>query len=204
MNRDRFHYPLMTIGIIGGGQLGKMMAQKAKKMGLNVVVLDPTPNCPATQVANKQIAIRTTEALDAVGVLAVEMFLTKEGEVLVNETAPRPHNSGHYTLQACATCQFEQHIRAVSGLLLGSAELLSPAVMINPLGSEGHKGNPIVEGVNKALSIPGLSFHFYGKETTRPFRKMGHVTILDRNLERAIEKAKEAKGALKVKTEVST
>jgi len=152
----------------------------------------------------KQIAIRTTEALDAVGVLAMEMFLTKEGEVLVNETAPRPHNSGHYTLQACATCQFEQHIRAVSGLLLGSAELLSPAVMINPLGSEGHKGNPIIEGVNKALSIPGLSFHVYSKETTRPFRKMGHVTILDRNLERAIEKAEEAKGALKAKTEVST
>lgn len=386
MNRDRFHYPLMTIGIIGGGQLGKMMTLKAKKLGFCVVVLDPTPNCPAAQVTSKQIvgdfydgdklrelveksdvttydiehintkvlqelvdegnkiypsphlletiqdklkqkdmlakagipvpkyekvekfdplyfekfgfpcvqkarkggydgrgvivlrgksdlekaikaeslleefvdfekelavivardtqgevkcypvvemifdervnicdtviapariekeieeqvkkiAIKTIKALDGIGILGVEMFLTKEGEVLVNEIAPRPHNSGHYTIEACTTCQFEQHIRAISGLPLGSTELLSPAVMINLLGEEGYKGYPIIEGLNKALSIPGLSFHFYGKETTHPFRKMGHVTILDKNLEGAIEKAKNVKEFLKVKAEVRT
>ncbi len=147
----------------------------------------------------RRTAIRTTEALDVVGVLGVEMFLTKDGKVLVNEVAPRPHNSGHYTIEACVTCQFEQHIRAISGLPLGSARLLSPAVMINLLGCEGYEGYPIIEGVKKALSIPGLSFHFYGKEATYPFRKRGHVTIPDKDVERAIDKAREVKGFLKVK-----
>jgi 5-(carboxyamino)imidazole ribonucleotide synthase len=383
MKQDRFHYPLMTIGIIGGGQLGRMMTQEAKKLGFDIVVLDPTPNCPAAQIGSKQIvgtfydadklrelvekshvttydiehintealqglvdeghkihpfphvlkiiqdklkqkdvlaeagvpvpkyeqleenyplyvekfgfpcvqkarkggydgrgvvvlkgkndlekaikaeslleefvdfekelavvvardtqgevkcypvvemsfderanicdtviaparvdkeieeqakriAVKTVEAFDVVGILAVEMFLTKAGEVLVNEVAPRPHNSGHYTLGACVTSQFEQHIRAVSGLPLGATDLLSPAVMINLLGDEGYKGYPIIEGLNKALSIPGLCFHFYGKQTTSPFRKMGHVTILDKDLDSAIEKAERAKKLLKVKAE---
>ncbi|GFO96750.1 phosphoribosyl aminoimidazole carboxylase, ATPase subunit [groundwater metagenome] len=381
MNReDRYHYPLMRIGIIGGGQLGKMMTQKAKKMGFYVAVLDPTPDCPAAQVADKQIlggfydedklrelvedcevttfdiehintdflkklfnegnriypspylleivqdklkqkdvlnkggipvpkyekvekfdplyfekfgfpsvqkarkggydgrgvivlkdksdlekaikteslleeyvdfekelavmvarntegeticypvvemsfderanicdmviapakiekeieeeakkiAIKSIGILDGTGIFGVEMFLTREGKVLVNEIAPRPHNSGHYTIEACATCQFEQHIRAISGMPLGSTELLSPAVMINLLGEEGYKGKPVIEGLKRALSIPGASFHLYGKATTQPFRKMGHITILDKNLEKAIEKAIEAKKFLKI------
>lgn len=375
----RFYYPLAKIGIIGGGQLGKMMAQKAKKMGFYVTVLDPTPSCPAAQVADKQIvgdfydenklrelvegsnvttydiehvntevlkdladegykirpspylleviqdklkqkevldkagipvpkyhkvesldclekfgfpvvqkarkggydgrgvvvlknkddldkainvesfieefidfkkelavmvarnaegevkcypvvemifderanicdmviaparieeevkeqakriAIKSIEALDGVGIFGVEMFLTKDNKVLVNEIAPRPHNSGHYTIEACITCQFEQHIRAITDLPLGSTKLLSPAVMVNLLGEEGYEGHPIIEGLHEALSIPGVSFHFYGKEVTRPFRKMGHVTVLDENLERAIKKAKKVKGLLKIK-----
>lgn len=378
MNRDHFDYLLMKIGIIGGGQLGKMMAQKAKKMGFYVTVLDPTPDCPAAQVADKQvvgdfydenklrelveesdvttydiehidvevlkelfdkghkiypspylldviqdklkqkdvlckggipvpkyqkvessiclekfgfpivqkarkggydgrgvvvlkdkgdlgkaikveslveefidfekelavmvarnaegevrcypvvemvfderanicdmviapariekeieeqakkIAIKSIEALDGVGIFGVEMLLAKN-KVLVNEIAPRPHNSGHYTIEACLTCQFEQHVRAITGLPLGSTKLLSPAVMVNLLGEERCEGHSTIEGLNKALSISGLSFHFYGKKVTRPFRKMGHVTILDENLERAIEKAKKVKDFLKVK-----
>lgn len=150
----------------------------------------------------RKIAIKSIEALDGVGIFGVEMFLTKDGKVLLNEIAPRPHNSGHYTIEACLTCQFEQHIRAITGLPLGSTELLSPAVMVNLLGEEGYEGPPIVEGLNKALAIPGLSFHFYGKKETRPLRKMGHVTILDKNLERAIEKAKEVKDILKIKGKV--
>ena len=118
---------------------------------------------------------------------------------MVNEISPRPHNSGHYTIEACLTCQFEQHIRAVAGLPLGSTKLLSPAVMINLLGEKGYEGAPIIEGLNEALSIPGLSFHFYDKKITRLFRKMGHITILDENLERAIEKAKGVKDFLKIK-----
>lgn len=382
---SQFNYPLMKIGIIGGGQLGKMLTRKAKKMGFYVVILDPTPDSPAAQVADKQIvgdfydenkireiveksdvttcdlehvntrvlkelfdeghkiypspylleiiqdklkqkelltktgipvpkfekvekfdplffegvgfptvqkaryggydgkgvvvlkdrsdlekaikaesvleefvdfekelavmvarntegeikcypvvemvfderanicdmviapariekeieeqakrvAINSIEVLDGVGIFGVEMFLTKEGKVLLNEIAPRPHNSGHYTIEACLTCQFEQHIRAISELPLGSTELLSPAVMINLLGEEGYEGPPIIEGVNKALSISGLSFHFYGKKVTRPFRKMGHVTILDKDLESAIEKAKKVKEFLKVKAGVN-
>jgi len=152
-------------------------------------------------VRAKEIAVKSIEILDGVGVFGVEMFLTTDGRVLVNEIAPRPHNSGHYTIEACVTCQFEQHIRAITGLPLGSTDLLSPAVMINLLGCEGYEGRPLIEGVYKAHSISGLSFHLYGKAKTRPFRKMGHVTILaiDEDLEEAIEKAKAVKGFLKVK-----
>ncbi|GFP32499.1 5-(carboxyamino)imidazole ribonucleotide synthase [Candidatus Hakubella thermalkaliphila] len=146
----------------------------------------------------KKIAIKSIEALDGVGIFGVEMFLSKN-KVLVNEIAPRPHNSGHYTIEACLTCQFEQHVRAITGLPLGSTKLLSPAVMVNLLGEERCQGHSTIEGLNKALSISGLSFHFYGKKVTRPFRKMGHVTILDENLERAIAKAKKVKDFLKVK-----
>ncbi len=379
MAQEHFRYPLARIGIIGGGQLGKMMAQKARKMGFYVAVLDPTPHCPAAQVADKQIvgdfyaesklrelvetsdvttydiehidvqvlkrlydkghrihpspyvleiiqdklaqkdllsnkglpvpkylkvdsptclerfgfpvvqkarkggydgrgvivlkdkgdiaqairaesfieeyidhdkelavmvarsttgemrcypvvemdfeatanicdmviapariekeieeqakkvAMGAVEALNGVGIFGVEMFLAN-GSVLINEIAPRPHNSGHYTIEACVTCQFEQHIRAITGLPLGETTLLSPAVMVNLLGSEGHIGPPLLEGLREALSVPGLSFHFYGKGETRPFRKMGHVTILDENLERAIEKAQKTRALLKVKT----
>lgn len=378
MVQEYFHYPLAKIGIIGGGQLGKMMTQEAKKMGFYVAILDPTPHCPAAQVADEQIvgdfyaesklreivetsdvttydiehidvqvlkrlydegyrihpspyvleiiqdklaqkdllsnkglpipkymkvdspaslekfgfpvvqkarkggydgrgvivlkdkgdieqairaesfieefidydkelaiivarsitgtmrcypvvemifearanicdmviaparieeeieeqakktAMEAVEALNGVGVFGVEMFLAN-GRVLINEIAPRPHNSGHYTIEACLTSQFEQHIRAITGLPLGETTLLSPAVMVNLLGSEGHIGPPLLEGLREALSIPGLSFHFYGKSETRPFRKMGHVTILDENLERAIEKAQKTRTLLKVK-----
>ena len=149
----------------------------------------------------EKIGIKTVKALgkEAVGIFGIEMFLTKDGRILVNEISPRPHNSGHYTIEACLTCQFEQHIRAVAGLPLGSTKLLSPAVMINLLGEKGYEGAPIIEGLNEALSIPGLSFHFYDKKITRSFRKMGHITILDENLERAIEKAKGVKDFLKIK-----
>ncbi len=149
-----------------------------------------------------KIAIKSIDVLEGVGVFGVEMFLTKDGEVLVNEIAPRPHNSGHYTIEACVTSQFEQHIRAISGLPLGSTELLSPAVMVNVLGKDGYKGKPIIEGLYHVLSIPGVCFHFYGKSSVFPFRKMGHVTIIDREPERAFVKAKKIKEILKVKAEV--
>lgn len=149
----------------------------------------------ATQIAMKSIGV-----LNGVGIFGIEMFLAGEN-IYVNEIAPRPHNSGHYTIEASATCQFEQHIRAITGLPLGSTELLSPAVMLNLLGEEDHRGIPVIEGLNEALSISGLSFHFYGKETTSPFRKMGHVTILNNNLEIAIQQADLVKSYLKIKAE---
>lgn len=150
----------------------------------------------------KDIAIKVVEALQGVGVFGVELFLTKDHKILINEVAPRPHNSGHYTIEACVTSQFEQHLRAICDLPLGSTKLLSCAVMINLLGEEGYKGAPVIEGLDEALSIEGVSFHFYGKKVTAPFRKMGHVTILDDNLEEAIEKAKRVKKVLKIKAEV--
>lgn len=146
------------------------------------------------------IAVSCVEALDGVGIFGIEMFLTRAGKVLVNEIAPRPHNSGHYTIEACATSQFEQHIRAIAGFPLGSTELLVPAVMVNILGEEGYEGRPNFAGIEDVLAIPGASIHIYGKKTTKPFRKMGHVTIVDKNMDRALEKAEIVKHKLKVKS----
>ena len=147
----------------------------------------------------EQIAIKSIEALDGVGIFGVELFLTKDNRILLNEIAPRPHNSGHYTIESCLTSQFEQLIRAVTNLPLGSTKLISPSAMVNLLGEEGYKGEPFVEGIHEALEIPGLSFHFYGKKETSPFRKMGHITVLDENLDVALNKAQIAKEILKVK-----
>lgn len=145
-----------------------------------------------------EIASSCVEALDGVGVFGIEMFLTKTGRVLVNEIAPRPHNSGHYTIEACMTSQFEQHLRAITGLPLGSTELLSPAVMVNVLGSKGYEGKPIYKGIDDVFAIPGTNLHIYGKKETKPFRKMGHVTILDKSLDSAIQKADKVKQFLSV------
>ncbi|MBE9562501.1 MAG: 5-(carboxyamino)imidazole ribonucleotide synthase [Proteobacteria bacterium] len=147
----------------------------------------------------RKIALQAIEALDGVGIFGVEMFLTHDGQVLINEIAPRPHNSGHYTMEACVTSQFEQLIRIISYLPLGNTDLLKPAVMLNLLGEAGHNGQPILVGLPEALAISGLTLHWYDKETTRPFRKMGHITVLDDNLDAAITKVELAKNILTIK-----
>ena len=146
-----------------------------------------------------EISEKSIRVLEGVGIFGVELFLTHGGELLVNEIAPRAHNSGHYTVESCATSQFEQIIRAVTNLPLGSTKLLSPSVMINLLGEEGYEGEPFIEGIHDALEIPELSFHFYGKTFTKPFRKMGHITVLDDDIDKALEKATQAKNILKIK-----
>lgn len=162
-------------------------------------VMAPARISEEIEAKSLEISKKSIEVLNGVGIFAVELFLTKSGEVLVNEIAPRPHNSGHYTIEACATSQFEQIIRAVTNLPLGSTKLISPAVMVNLLGEEGFAGEPFVEGMQEALSLPELSFHFYGKSFTKPFRKMGHVTILGEDVNEAFIKAMKAKDILKVK-----
>ena len=147
-----------------------------------------------------RVARASVEALQGVGVFGVELFLTPEGKVLLNEVAPRPHNSGHYTIEACLTSQFEQHIRAITGLPLGATELIRPAVMLNLLGETGQTGIPSVLGLREALSIPGVSIHLYGKREVRPFRKMGHVTILGSTTEEVLRKAEAIRGILKVRS----
>lgn len=122
------------------------------------------------------LAVRVVEALDVVGLLAVEMFLTREGRLVINELAPRAHNSGHYTWDACLTSQFEQHLRAICGLPLGSVELLRPVVMINLLGDLWNAGEPDWPGLLR--EHPGLRLHLYGKAQARPRRKMGHACLL--------------------------
>lgn len=135
------------------------------------------------------LGYRTIEALGDVGVFAVEMFLTGDHRLLVNEVSPRTHNSGHFTIDACATSQFEQHIRAVTGMPLGDVRQYRPAAMINLLGAPGFTGPPVLEGEARALSIDGVHIHLYGKRECRPHRKMGHVTVVDDSLPGAIVKA---------------
>ncbi len=146
-----------------------------------------------------ELAKSVMEIFEGVGMFCVEMFVDKDGNVALNEVAPRPHNSGHYTIEACMTSQFEQHIRAVSGLPLGSSKLIMPTVMRNLLGEEGFNGNATVEGADEALSIKGVYLHIYGKEKSVPKRKMGHFTVISDTLEEAAEKAKKAYDFIKIK-----
>jgi 5-(carboxyamino)imidazole ribonucleotide synthase len=151
--------------------------------------------------AARRLAIETVQALAGVGIFGIEMFLTKNGELLVNEVAPRTHNSGHYTIEACMTDQFEQQLRAITGLPLGAVDLLAPAAMINLLGAPGFGGRPIIRGLRAALAIPGVSLHLYGKATTRAHRKMGHVTVLDQDIEQAREKAERVRDLIRIEGE---
>jgi 5-(carboxyamino)imidazole ribonucleotide synthase len=145
------------------------------------------------------IARKVITSLNMIGLLAVEMFVTKEGEVLVNEVAPRPHNSGHQTIEGNITSQYEQHLRAILNLPMGSTALLAPSAMVNLLGEEGFTGSARYEGLEEVLKAEGVYVHLYGKKTTKPFRKMGHVTIVDKDLNSLKKKANFVKQTLKVK-----
>lgn len=149
----------------------------------------------------RQVAEEVTSVFSGVGIICVEMFVTQEDEILVNEVAPRPHNSGHYTIEACVTSQFEQHIRAITGLPLGDTSLVQPAVMVNLLGEEGHQGGALMTGVSHALAVPGVHLHFYGKHQTAPRRKMGHFTVTAETLELALARAEEAARHIRVVAE---
>ncbi|PHS42268.1 MAG: 5-(carboxyamino)imidazole ribonucleotide synthase [Sulfurovum sp.] len=148
----------------------------------------------------ENLAIKVIEKLEMVGLLAVEFFIDTHGEILVNEVAPRPHNSGHHTIESVMTSQLEQMLRAILGLPLGSTQLIMPSVMLNLLGEAGHEGAVHYEGLSEALTIEGVKVHLYGKQQTRPSRKMGHVTVLSETLEEAFKKAEIIKSILKVKS----
>ena len=144
------------------------------------------------------IATQVAEKLEIVGLLAVEMFLTKEGKVLVNEIAPRPHNSGHHTIEANITSQFEQMWRAILDLPLGDTSSVRAGVMVNLLGEFGHEGIAVYQGLDEVLKFSGVYVHLYGKMQTKPFRKMGHTTIVDDDILKAKKKARLVKEMLKV------
>ena len=144
------------------------------------------------------IALQVSESFKHVGLLAVELFLTETGEILVNEVAPRPHNSGHITIETSYTDQFEQHIRAILDLPLGNTENKVSGVMVNLVGAENHSGAVYYEQMNTILAMPGVIPHIYGKKDTRPFRKMGHVTIINENLEEARKIAEDVKKTIQV------
>ena len=144
------------------------------------------------------IARKIISALNMTGLLAVEMFVTREGKILVNEIAPRPHNSGHHTIEANMTSQYEQHLRAILDLPLGDTSTLIPGAMVNLLGEPDFSGLARYKGLEEVLGTPGVYVHLYGKKITKPFRKMGHVTILDNDLDALKRKAQFVKETLKV------
>lgn len=146
------------------------------------------------------LAQKVIKAFNICGLLAVELFLDKKGNILVNEVAPRPHNSGHHTIDSAVTSQYEQHLRGVLNLPLGSTKMTSPSVMVNLLGAAGYTGKAYYEGLAACLAIEGVKIHIYGKEITKPFRKMGHATIIADTVEEAKEKARKVQATLVIKT----
>jgi len=158
--------------------------------------------CPAripNEVAEKaqEVALNASKAYNHVGLLAVELFQTKEDDILINEVAPRPHNSGHQTIEASYTSQFEQHVRAILNLPLGNTNSKVGGIMVNLVGAEGHTGDVIYENIDAIMKMDGVTPHIYGKRQTRPFRKMGHVTIVNEDLNAARRIAEEVKKTIK-------
>lgn len=141
----------------------------------------------------KRMAEMTMEVLKGAGIFGIEMFVTRKGDVLINEIAPRPHNSGHYTNEACSVSQFEQHLRAVLDLPLSRPELLCPAVMVNILGNENSSGYYVIKGLRQLLSVPGVKLYVYGKKASKPGRKLGHITATGRTVEEALMRAANAR-----------
>ena len=150
------------------------------------------------EIKATKLAIEVIEKLDMVGILAVEFFLLENGELLINEIAPRPHNSGHHTIECNATSQFEQHLRSILNLPLGSTEMIRHGAMINLLGSENHYGKAVYQGLEVAIAQPCVYVHLYGKSDTKPNRKMGHITVTDSSLEKAKQTASLVKEQIKV------
>ena len=158
----------------------------------------PARISPEQEQTARDLAIQVISELKMEGLLAVEMFLTKEGEILINESAPRPHNSGHHTIESAFVSQYQQHLRAILDLPLGTTRMKTASVMINLLGEPGYSGKVNYSGLEAVMKMEGVSVHIYGKKETRPFRKMGHVTILSDTVEDAREKADFVKNTLKV------
>ena len=148
----------------------------------------------------KELALDLAKQFGIVGLLAIEMFIDHSGKVLINECAPRPHNSGHHTIEAAYCSQYENHLRAISGLPLGSPKTMIPSLLLNLLGADGYAGKVKYEGLDEVLAMEGVSVHIYGKEETRPFRKMGHITIIDPEKDNLVDKYHKIRNTLTVKT----
>jgi len=161
-------------------------------------LISPSTFGESLQQKAENIAKNVASAMNITGILAVEMFVCKDGELLVNEVAPRPHNSGHQTIEGNYVSQFEQHLRSIYNLPLGDTSSITNAIMINLLGEKGFEGVAKYENLEKILAIDGVYVHLYGKKYTKPFRKMGHATIVDIDRDKAIEKARFVQKTLRV------
>lgn len=163
-------------------------------------LFSPADISPELEEKAVAMAVNLIEKLEMVGILAVELFLTENGELLVNEIAPRPHNSGHHTIECAITSQFEQHMRSILNAPLGDTTLVSPGVMINVLGAPNHEGIAHYDGLSEVMQLKGVKVHLYGKQLTKPFRKMGHVTVYGGDLETVKHVGREVSEKLKVIT----
>jgi 5-(carboxyamino)imidazole ribonucleotide synthase len=190
--------------IVARNEAGEVVTYPAVELAFhpehNLVEYLFSPASIADHIKHKatQIAVDVIKKLDMVGLLAVEMFVTKGGEVLVNEVAPRTHNSGHQTIEGNVTSQFEQHLRAVLNWKLGDTAATMPSAMVNILGEAGHTGNALYQGMDKLLGMKGVHVHLYGKQQTKPFRKMGHVTIVNEDMDQLKISVQQVKKTLKV------
>ncbi len=190
--------------IVARNERGQIIAYPAVEMMFhpvqNLVEYLFAPAQLSEAVLNKaeEIAKHVIETLEMVGLLAVEMYVIVNGEILVNEIAPRPHNSGHQTIEANITSQYEQHLRSILNLPLGATDLIQPSAMVNLLGEPGYNGPARYQGFEEVINVPGVHVHLYGKLLTKPFRKMGHVTIVDNDFQNLKDKANFVKQTLKV------
>ncbi|MFZ0510455.1 MAG: 5-(carboxyamino)imidazole ribonucleotide synthase [Candidatus Nitrosopolaris sp.] len=170
----------------------------------HILNLTIVPGRVSDKVASKarKMAEQALAALNGAGIFGIEMFVTDDDKVMINEIAPRPHNSGHYSIEACSISQFEQHLRAILDLPLSEPRLLCPAVaMINVLGPQNYVGPYVISGLTKLLSIPGLTLHIYGKKISKPKRKLGHITLMGKSVEETLLRVNMAKKTIKVRQE---
>ena len=192
--------------IVARNERGEIAAYPTVEMDFNPeanlveLLICPSRIDPNTEHKAVALAIQVMEAYGLCGLLAVELFLTEEDELLVNEVAPRTHNSGHHTMDSCETSQFEQHLRAILNLPLGSTRLHTPAVMVNLLGAEGFQGPVHYQGLEECLALPGVHLHLYGKAITKPFRKMGHATVVHEEIDQAIAIARTVQRILRIES----
>lgn len=190
--------------IVARNESGEIKCYPAVEMEFNAeanlveLLFSPAAISIAIEQEAEKIAKQLITDLQLVGILAVELFVTKDGKVLVNEIAPRPHNSGHHSIEGNVTSQYEQHLRAIYNLPLGSTAIINPAVMVNVLGEKNFTGEAKYNGLNEVLKIEGTYLHLYGKKVTKPFRKMGHVTVVNKDLNVALTNAKQVMKTLKV------
>lgn len=185
---------------------GEIKTYETVEMEFNVIsnqvefVISPSKISKELNLRAKKIAIEVTKKIDNIGLLAVEMFLTHDNNILINEVAPRPHNSGHFTIEACPTSQFEQHLRSILNLKLGNTKHNGNAIMLNLVGNDGFEGNVFYENLHEAFNEENTHLHIYGKEKTRANRKMGHITIICDKFEEAYKRATKLKNRIKVKS----
>jgi 5-(carboxyamino)imidazole ribonucleotide synthase len=166
--------------------------------GILATTIAPARISKQLQAKAKLVAEKVIHCLNGIGIFGVEMFVRKDGSILVNEISPRPHNSGHYSIEACSVSQFEEHIRAILGLPLSRPRLLSHAVMINLLGPQNYYGAYRIRGLQNLFSIPEVSLHIYGKKLSSPRRKLGHVTVLAEDTNEALARAQKAKSIVEI------